>query len=641
MGRVNKQLLKKRLLAIYKKLPLAVWIVIGAVVVIVIACIILFGFTKKVAFSYAGTTCTQQLTLLPSSQTSTSDAFDVSINKELKIGSWAYAATEVCMTPKQAPKVGEYKASTGLLGGWFMGKSYAIEVGEAPVARKSDIIDKTISTALPMNITLSQADTVHTYRLAVADKTSNCTTKQSQLVCNVADLGLKPGSEYTASLLRSFQNKDAATVVEGRLITLLPIALQSSSLSEAKVVYDMPKEFSFTFDKPVESSEVLLQQKNGEQRQTIETSTRQEGQNLIVTTDADLARKAEYVVTLQQVVAEGGNSLDAPLSINFSTSGGPKPAAVSVGSTGVAQAAKIVVTLDQPVKEGTDVSKFAKVEGIGGSVALRSPTELIFSIQGGLCQAFSLVLQKGLPSGSNPEVSDAWKFDGRTICGTSAVIGSSSKGRPIVAHYFGNGKTTILFTGAIHGSEKSSYTTMQAWVDYLMSNGYKIPADKRVVIVPNTNPDGVAAGSRNSATNVNLGRNFPTINWKADIETASGLLINGGGTSAGSEPEAKALISLTRQLRPRLEISYHAQGRLVGANKFGDSVSIGNTYASIVGYRTMFTDAEAVMGYPMTGEYEDWMGESMGIPAILIELPSHNGNYLNTQLNAMMHTLSV
>lgn len=83
----------------------------------------------------------------------------------------------------------------------------------------------------------------------------------------------------------------------------------------------------------------------------------------------------------------------------------------------------------------------------------------------------------------------------------------------------------------------------------------------------NTNPDGIAVGSRNNANNVNLGRNFPTANWKADIDTASGILKNGGGKKAGSEPETKALINLTRQLRPRVQISFHAQGSLVGANK--------------------------------------------------------------------------
>ena len=79
----------------------------------------------------------------------------------------------------------------------------------------------------------------------------------------------------------------------------------------------------------------------------------------------------------------------------------------------------------------------------------------------------------------------------------------------------------------------------------------------------------------------------------------------------------------------------------MGANKFGDSVAVGSVYAQTVGYATMFHNAEAVMGYPMTGEYEDWMGEQFGIPAILIELPSHSGNYLNSQLPALKKMLAL
>jgi len=638
---MHKDAIKINIQNIYKKLPLFVWIIIAAVLILGIAYSLIFFIPKKVQFSYANETCVPQLVFFPSSQTTSSDAFDVKTKDELKIGSFTYATTKVCLSPKQAPKGGDYVANIGLFGGWFMSKKFSVEVAEPPVARKADIIDKTISTALPLRIGLTSADTVHTYKLSIADQVTGCKTEKSQLVCDIAELGLKPGTEYTASLVRSFNDSNTTKVIEGKIGTLLPIALQSSTINDAKVVYDSPKEFSFVFDKAIESADVLLEKKNGDAREKVAATTRIDGATLYVTVASDLVRKADFSLTLQQVVAKEGNSLDAPMNINFATSGGPKPASVSVGGTGVPQAAKIIVTLDQPIKEGVDISKFARIEGVNGSVSQNSPTELVYSIQAGLCQAFSLVLSKGVESGSNTEVSEDWKFDARTICGTSSIIGYSTKGRAITAHYFGNGGKTILFTGGMHGSEPSGYTTMQAWVTHLMSNGYKIPADKRVVVVPNTNPDGIAAGSRNSATNVNIDRNFATANWKADIETTSGVLKNGGGTSAASEPETKALASLTRQLKPRLSISYHAQGRLVGANKFGDSVSIGETYGSMVGYKTMFYDAEAVMGYPMTGEYEDWMGEEMGIPAILIELPSASGNYLNSQLNAMLRMLTV
>jgi len=55
----------------------------------------------------------------------------------------------------------------------------------------------------------------------------------------------------------------------------------------------------------------------------------------------------------------------------------------------------------------------------------------------------------------------------------------------------------------------------------------------------------------------------------------------------------------------------------------------------------MIGNAEEVMGYSITGEYEDWMGEELGVPAILIELPTLGGNYFNSQLNALLRLLTV
>lgn len=462
----------------------------------------------------------------------------------------------------------------------------------------------------------------------------------SQLLCEVAKLSLEPGADYSLSLFRSFNEEPATKLLESRVETLLSLVLEEGSITDSKILYDMPKEFSFKFDKAVAKADVTLTEK-GEQEKTIKTTERFDNNTLYISVEADLPRKADLNLTLNQVIASDGSSLEAPISLNFSTSGGPKPTNVSVGSSGVSQNAQIIVGLDQSMKEDTDISKFARVEGVNGGVSKKSDTELVFSIQAGLCQAFSLVIDKGVASASNTELSEAWKFDSQTVCGTSSVIGHSVQGRPIIAYYFGNGPSTILFTGGIHGNERSAQQTMQAWADYLMVNAYKIPANKRVVVVPNLNPDGIASGMRNNVNNVNLGRNYPSANWQASIDTASGILPTGGGAEPGSEPETKAIMALASQLRPRLEVSFHSQGRLVGANKVGDSVAIGNIYASIVGYSTMYDNAEEIMGYSITGEYEGWMGEQMGIPAILIELPSHSGNYLNSQLNALLKILSL
>ena len=602
----------------------------------------LFGFQKPVQFSYAGDTCVRQLSLTPGMAKQTGDAgFDAMEKGGVSVGGKKLWSTSVCFTASKTPKAGTYTVAIAPFGGGFVAKKYAVTVPQAPTANVTEVSGKAISTALPLNIKLTSADTVHTYQLGVADKSAECAQNDGMLACPVSTLALVPGTGYDITLSRSFEGAGKQQVLKSSITTLTPLNLTAATVSDGKVLYDVPTDFRFTFDKEVASADVTLKKADG---QAVDVTTKQEGTTVIVTPKAELPRKTEFTLGITQVVAENGSSLVAPLSYKLTTSGGPKVSNVSVGATGVAQTAKVTVTFDQPVAADTDVAKVARIGGVTGTVTKVSDTQFSFNINNApLCSAFTLTVDKGLKSGSNSEVSEeAWTFKSRIVCGTSSVIGYSVKGRPIIAYYFGSGSSTILFTGGIHGSEGSSTTTMQSWVTYLSAHAAEvIPADKRVVVVPNTNPDGIAANSRYNANNVNLGRNFATNNWKANTETSAGIHVNGGGTSPTSEPESKALATLTRQLRPRLEVSFHASGRLVGANKFGDSVAIGNIYAKQVGYRTMFNDAEAVMGYPMTGENEDWMGESMNIPAILIELPSASGNYLSSQQAALIRMLSV
>lgn len=639
---VTRHQIKQKLAHIYHRLPLPVWILLAVLVFAVIHYGVVFGISKQVAFSYAGDTCVRQLSLAPSlmKQTGTS-GYETQFKDTTSIGNVQLFSSSICFTANEVPKIGKNNVAVSLFGSFFAAKKFTMNVSEAPTARTADIAGMSISTALPLHIELTSSDTINDYRLSIADKSTDCDQKDAELSCAVSELKLAPGTAYEASLYRSFNGAAEKQIVEGEITTLLPLNLTDASVADGKVIYDIPADFRFTFDKPLETSDVTFKNADG---QAIEIDTKQEGAVLIVTPRSELSRKADYSLALNQVVAQNGSALSAPLTYKLTTSGGPKVASVSVGSNSVGQSAKIIVTFDQPVAASVDVAKITRIAGVNGSAKRLSDTQFAFTLADApLCATFTLTIDKGVASGSNKESSEeAWSFKSRIVCGLSAVIGYSVQGRAIIAYYFGSGSSTILYTGGMHGSERSGATTMQAWVTYLQAHAAEvIPAGKRVVVVPNTNPDGIATNTRYNANNVNIDRNFETANWKADIETSSGIIVNGGGTSAASEPETKALAALTRQLMPRLEVSYHASGRLVGANKVGDSVAVGDMYAKLVGYETMFYDAEAVMGYPMTGEYEDWVGESMGIPAILIELPTASGNYLSSQQSALIRMLSV
>ena len=164
---------------------------------------------------------------------------------------------------------------------------------------------------------------------------------------------------------------------------------------------------------------------------------------------------------------------------------------------------------------------------------------------------------------------------------------------------------------------------MKDWINELEANYSRIPTNARIVVVPTANPDGVAANTRNNSRNVNLNRNFPTSDWQSDIKDTNGNVKGGGGPTPLSEPEAKALASLSSSLRPRLLISYHAVGSLVVGDPGGYSAGYAAKYASMVGYRNATGQSSSTFDYSITGSYEDWTIQKVGIPSMVVELGSY------------------
>lgn len=624
----------------FRSIPLSVRIGAG-VVLLALLYVGTFVIPTNVALSYAHKeSCTSWLTLAPGihDQRAGKDDYKIELQDTTSVFGVALFSNTVCVSPVSAPEEGRTKVSIAPFGLPLFSKTFGVNTPETPKAQISHFKGTEISAVKPLVIPLSTKDVIHTYTVGQSDKRATCDATERGIACDVSQLDLKPSSPYELSLYRGYQGEGVAIKLETLQVrTLTAVQLVDATVKNDTTMYDKPTDFRFTFDRQLDSAEAVLERID-DAPVSVNAGVTVEGAVAIITPKQAMVRDASYRIVLQQVTGKDGGSLSDPVTTTFRLSGGPKVTNVSVGSSVVSQNAQVVVTFDQPIKPGIDIAKFARAAGVDASVSRTSDTSITFSIASApLCAAFSLHIDKGLPSGSNDETSaEAWKFDSRIVCGYSEVVGYSVRGRAIISYTFGAGASTILFTGGMHGSEPSGTSTMMGWVYYLQSNGHKIPADKKIVIVPNTNPDAIAAGSRNNVNNVNIDRNFPSANWRPDIDTASGILPTGGGTSAGSEPETQALIALTRQLRPILEVSFHAQGRLVGANQYGNSVSIGTTYANMVGYGTMIGNAEEVMGYSITGEYEDWMGEELGIAAILIELPTHSGNYINSQLNALL-----
>jgi len=637
-----KQTLKSLYIKI-KQQPL--WITIPSVVVFLLLIIYLISYIpeRTVEFSYSEkNTCTSHVTFFPGLNRFKGDTDKYSVKNEniLKIGNFELLSLKTCFTAKKSPKVGESRLSVSFLGSIFFNKTFKLVVSKPPLARLGTV-GKPVPTQKPLAFTLSSADSIFNYQLKIENKTASCPVKASEIYCDIASLSLVQDKNYKIELVRTFDGKKVATLVNEDIKTLNATNVASSSLSEGQIIYDKPKTFTFDFDKDVVKGNVALYKIESDKHTPMATDVNIDGKRATIKIKEDLARDSAYEFTIDKLEAKDGSTLPGPYKLSFTASGGPSVSNINIGTSAVDANARVVVTFDQAISKDQDLSKFASFIGGGASIS-RTDNQIIFQLSNlPICGEFSIKINEGLISKYDIVSKSGWSYTSRINCRrATSVIGYSVLGRPIIAYYYGSGSTTVLFTGGIHGSERSGSYIMRDWVSHLDSYAYNIPADKQVVIVSDVNPDGLASSSRYNANNVNIDRNFPSINWNSDIDTSTGIVVGGGGANPLSEPETVALANLTSSLRPRLEVSFHAQGSLIGANQVGDSVSIGNLYGSSVGYSSMIGHAEETMGYSITGEYEDWAGEQ-SIPAILIELPSASGRYFNAHQSILWNMVNI
>jgi murein peptide amidase A len=130
----------------------------------------------------------------------------------------------------------------------------------------------------------------------------------------------------------------------------------------------------------------------------------------------------------------------------------------------------------------------------------------------------------------------------------TVVLGRSVMGRPITAHVVGDPAAVhpALVIGVIHGNETAGI----AVADRLA--GWR-PARGALWIVPDLNPDGVAAHTRQNGHGVDLNRNFP-YRWRSLGPAGSAQY---SGPRPLSEPESRIAHGLILRLRPRLTIWFH------------------------------------------------------------------------------------
>jgi protein MpaA len=184
------------------------------------------------------------------------------------------------------------------------------------------------------------------------------------------------------------------------------------------------------------------------------------------------------------------------------------------------------------------------------------------------------------------------------------LLGYSVRHRPIVAIEIGDPDSPVdaLIVGCIDGNEPAGIAIGTTLADS------PPPTGTNLWIIPDLNPDGVAAGTLGNSHGVDLNRNFP-YQWQPLGPPGSA---NYAGPGPLSEPESRIAAALVRPLRPRLTIYYHQPLTVVDDSEGPRAIE--RRYAQLTGLpRRPLTD------YP--GSAVGWQDALLGPTAFVVELP--------------------
>lgn len=190
------------------------------------------------------------------------------------------------------------------------------------------------------------------------------------------------------------------------------------------------------------------------------------------------------------------------------------------------------------------------------------------------------------------------------------VIGSTVLGRPIEAVHFtppeyAQPRPAAVIFAAIHGDEPVSQLMAERLADELVER----PPGRDTWIVPCLNVDGLLAGTRNNANDVDLNRNFACASW--GTERRPGYPPGG---AAEDQPETKALVALIERVGAERLIALHAGYRMVNWDGRGEAL------AQQMSERCSYP-CESDMGYPTPGSFGTKYGIERGLEVVTLESP--------------------
>lgn len=199
---------------------------------------------------------------------------------------------------------------------------------------------------------------------------------------------------------------------------------------------------------------------------------------------------------------------------------------------------------------------------------------------------------------------------------TARLIGTSRSGIPLELRPFPLRTARLLIFGGIHGDEPASVdaaaelTARRMEAAASRGAGDESGGDGRLWILPALNPDGLRACRKNSASDVDLNRNFPASSFSR--AHAPGY---DPGPAPLSEPETAALARFIDEERVGAVVAIHAPFACV--NFDGPAAGWAAAVSAASGW-----PVRPQIGYPTPGSLGSWLGIDRGIPILTLELPA-------------------
>jgi len=215
--------------------------------------------------------------------------------------------------------------------------------------------------------------------------------------------------------------------------------------------------------------------------------------------------------------------------------------------------------------------------------------------------AKEITKDKTRPLPKMPVITNAKKY----------TAGKSVEKRPIEYLVFGEGNDVVFILATIHGDEYVGTPLVHRLAEYLDEHPDLLNG-RKVVLLPNANPDGMAHFDHFNVNGVDLNRNFDSSNRR-----------NGGraGRRALSEPEARVIYKIIEKYSPDRIVSIHQMmGWTTSSKKPPGMIDHDGPGEALARHMARYCKLPAERFGTQHGSLGAYVGEMLDIPIITLEL---------------------